>query len=196
MERKAKIIAFSGIDGSGKSTQLSLLYEKLNEDYKVYIAKLSYMPLDKFNKGKLSNLLIEARSVLEILKQYETLFKVKANEYDYILCDRFTMCYLAYAYAFGIKDMDLLKRLLILGKNPDLTLYFDVDVQTAVERINAREKQTLKHENYDTLTKVSKGYHYLYPDITNLEIIDANKEEGEVTREVDTILRTRKIIKK
>ena len=73
MQKRAKIIAFSGIDGSGKTTQLKLVKEELlNKN--VYISKLDYTPLNDMGKNKIFDLLLEARSGLEILNTNPILF--------------------------------------------------------------------------------------------------------------------------
>ena len=193
MPNKSKIIAFAGIDGCGKSTQLKLVYDALISSYSVYVSKLTYMPLNDMNQNFLKDLLIECRSGLEILKQ-ALLVQRKTNEYDYILCDRYLMCYLAYAYAYGMEPIETIKKMLFFLKNPDLTLYFDIDVQIALERIKSRGKALNKHENYNTLLKAQEGYAKLYNSVGDLEIIDANKSIEEVNKSVMKSLTLRKVI--
>lgn len=193
MPNKPKIIAFSGIDGCGKSTQLKLVYNALISSYKVYISKITYMPLNNMNQNAIRNLLIEFRSGLEILKQILSVQRPNL-EYDYVLCDRYLMCYLAYAYAYGIEPIDTLKKMLFMFKNPDLTLYFDIDVNNALERINSRGGEINKHENYETLSRAQEGYAKLYNSVGDLEIIDANKSVNAVNEKVMQTLVLKRII--
>ena len=191
MQDKPKIIAFSGIDGSGKSTQLNLIYQELITKYNVYISKINYMPLNNMNKNIIKDLLIEFKSGIEILKQAMALYN---KNFDYILCDRYIMCYLAYAYIYGIEPIDLIRKMLFFIKNPDLTLYFNVDVEIALKRIKERRTDFAKHENYDSLVRAKKGYEKLYRCSGNLEIIDANKSVEEINADVKNALIRRKLI--
>ena len=193
MHNKPKIIAFSGIDGSGKSTQLQLIYNELITNYRVFISKIEYMPLNEMNKSLIKNLLIDFKSGIEILKQ-ATDIHTKDNKFDYILCDRYLMCYLAYAYLYGIEPVDLIRKMLFFIKNPDLTLYFDIDVDLALNRIKQRNSEINKHENYESLMKAKKGYEKLYNSFGNLEIIDANKSIAEINNNVKDTLIRRKLI--
>ena len=193
MQNKPKIIVFSGIDGSGKSTQLKLIYNELILNYKVFISKIEYMPLNDMNKNLIKNLLIEFKSGIEILKQ-ATEIQTKDNKFDYILCDRYLMCYLAYAYIYGIEPIELIRKMLFFIKNPDLTLYFDIDVTLALDRIKERNSKINKHENYESLIRAKKGYEKLYNFFGNIEIIDANKSIEEINNNVKDTLIKRKLI--
>ncbi len=193
MHNKPKIIVFSGIDGSGKSTQLKLIYNELITNYRVFISKIEYMPLNDMNKNLIKNLLIEFKSGIEILKQ-ATEIHTKNNKFDYILCDRYLMCYLAYAYLYGIEPIELIRKLLFFIKNPDLTLYFDIDVNLALTRIKERNSEINKHENYESLVQAKKGYEKLYNSFGNLEIINANQSIGEINSNVKDTLIRRKLI--
>ncbi len=190
---KPKIIVFAGIDGSGKSTQLELLNNELIKSYRVFISKIEYMSLNDMNKSLIRNLLIEFKSGIEILKQTIGLY-TKDNKFDYILCDRYLMCYLAYAYVYGIEPIELIRKMLFFIKNPDLTLYFDIDVNLALKRIQERDSELDKHENYESLSKAKEGYEKLYRYSGNLEIIDANRSAKEINANVKEVLIRRKLI--
>ena len=190
---KPKIIVFAGIDGSGKSTQLELLNNELIKSYRVFISKIEYMSLNDMNKSLIRNLLIEFKSGIEILKQTIGLY-TKDNKFDYILCDRYLMCYLAYAYVYGIEPIELIRKMLFFIKNPDLTLYFDIDVDLALKRIQEWDSALDKHENYESLSKDKEGYEKLYRYSGNLEIIDANRSAKEINANVKEVLIRRKLI--
>lgn len=188
MQNKAKVIAFSGIDGCGKSTQLKLVKKQLSDKHTVFISRLSYMPLNDMGKNKFQDIVLEGRSFFEILKHYIKLEKKEIRQFDYILCDRHLMCYLAYAYAYGIKDVKLLRKLLFFINNPDLTLYFDIEVNESLQRIYSRNKKVDKQENYDTLLRAKNGYEKLLPIIGNVEKINANGSIDETSNCVNKVL--------
>ncbi len=176
MEKRAKVIAFAGIDGCGKSTQINLLYQALINQYQIFISKITYMPLNERNQSKLQDLLIDCRSGIEILKQTWEIWQKAQKDYDFIFCDRYLMCYLAYAYAYGFKNIELIRQMLFFIKNPDLTFYFNLDPTLALMRIDNRSKTHDKHENIQTLTKAQKGYAKLFPSMGKIITLDATQE--------------------
>ena len=60
--KTVKTIAFCGLDGSGKSTQLKLVKNDLLKDKRILIAKLPYSPLNDLGKNPLKDLILEGRS--------------------------------------------------------------------------------------------------------------------------------------
>ena len=86
---KAKIIAFCGIDGSGKSTQLKLVRDYLSKDAKVLVAKMSYSPLNRMGDNKIFDLALKGYSGLKIISYYYDLQHKDVFNYDYT----FLECY-------------------------------------------------------------------------------------------------------
>ncbi|GIN88416.1 thymidylate kinase [Heyndrickxia sporothermodurans] len=84
-----------------------------------------------------------------------------------ILCDRFIDSSLAYqgvARELGIEEVYLINQFAIQDIMPDLTIYFDVDVEIGLERIAAnqgREVNRLDLEKKDFHLKVRKGFRQL-----------------------------------
>lgn len=185
---KAKTIAFCGIDGSGKSTQLKLVRDNLFKDYRVLEAKITYSPLNSLGVNRLNNLLLEGRSGLEILRYYLKIQNKEIYNYDFVLYDRHLLCFLAYAYAYGIKDLTLVRRLLKIIKDPDLILYFDISPEESLKRVLSRGKPLDKSENPETLTKARMGYEYLKGLFDNVETIDATREIDNTQNEIQKIL--------
>ena len=185
---KAKTIAFCGIDGSGKTTQLKLVKDFLTPK-KVLIAKAGYHPLNEMGQSKLLDLMLEAKSGIEILKYYLKLQNKDIYDYDFILYDRYLPCFLAYAYAYNVHCLKLIRNALKILQDPDLTLYFDIDPNTAIERILKRDKPLDKSENIDTLTKAKEGYELLMKLFPNVENIDASTDEATEQKEIQKILR-------
>ena len=175
---KAKIIAFCGIDGSGKSTQLKLTKDYLSKDAKVMVAKLEYSPLNKMGDNKFFDLALKGYSGLKIISYYYNLQHKDAFEYDYILCDRHLLCYLSYAYAYNIPHLNIVRDLLFMVDDPDMTFYFDVPVEVALDRISKRSFRD-RNENIDTLTKAKEGYEYTMGLFDNVYRIDNTLSEEE-----------------
>lgn len=180
---KGKIIAFCGIDGSGKSTQLRLVRDYLSEKAKVLVAKMSYSPLNQMGDSKLFDLILKGYSGLKIISYYYNLQYKDVFNYDYILCDRHLLCYLAYAYAYDVPHLDIVRDLLFMVDDPDLTFYFDVPVSVSMDRISKRTFRD-RNENFDTLTKAKQGYEYTMGIFDNVYRIDGTLSVNEEFEEV------------
>lgn len=186
-------IAFCGIDGTGKGTQIENVRQKLqSQGFDVLPARLNFFPLNDYGNSKIKDVILKMQSGFEIVRAY-TNFHFASKRNDFTLYDRHIICYLAYAYAMGVNQTLLLKRGFSLyppTRDPDLTLYFDIDVQTALERIEDRTKvrQRDKSENYDTLSRAQEGYELLLPHVRKVARIDARKSNGEVLNQIEVAL--------
>lgn len=178
MEDRAKIIAFCGIDGCGKSTQLKLTKDYLSKTSKVLVAKLNYSPFNKMGKNRFLDLALKGYSGFRIISYYYDLQNKDVFNYDYILCDRHLLCYLAYAYAYNIKHLDIIKEFLFMVNDPDLTFYFDVPVEEALKRISVRSFRD-KNENFKTLTLAKEGYEKAMKLFDNVYRIDGTLTSNE-----------------
>lgn len=184
MKKSPNVIAFCGIDGCGKSSQLHIVKNSLEVNYKVLEDKLEYSPLNDMGKNQVLDMALKARSGIEILTHYLHLQSSEYDEYDYILCDRHLLCYLAYAIAYDVKQIDLVRKILSIINDPDLTLYFDVSVAESLARINKRGQKVNKSENEKILSKAKLGYIYLISRMENIDVIDSNGTMEETTDQV------------
>lgn len=138
-------ITFEGIEGAGKSSQLLLLEEAL-----VKLGCSCYVtaePTDAYNRWRKGvsydidpveqcfHFVLDRRRHLLSMQQHG------AFDCDIILCDRFIDSTLVYQGVAGIHPttIDTMNRLALTDFiAPDLTLWLDVPVETALERIVAR----------------------------------------------------------
>jgi dTMP kinase len=150
-----KLITFEGIDGCGKSTQMRMLEKYLTEHGVNVVStrepggtelgrKVRSALLDggKGSVEPLAELLLyaadRAQHVRQVIIPALTRGKV-------VLSDRFydaTTVYQGYARGFDLKLINQLNELATGGLKPDLTLLFDLDVETGLKRTQRRGDQT------------------------------------------------------
>lgn len=147
-----RLIVVEGIDGSGKSTQLSLLQTfLLTEGYDVSFTEWNSSPLvkDTTKRGKKRNLftpttfsLIHAtdfadRHERSILPPLQAGLIVLADRWAYTAFARDVVRGCDPAWVRGVYDF---------ATQPDLALYFRVDIDTSVARILSGRVQPKYHE--------------------------------------------------
>ena len=82
------------------------------------------------------------------------------NDGKVVLCDRHTDSTVAYqGYGRGL-DLDNIKKLNELATNgikPDLTIVFDIDIETSMQRVSS-EKDRMESSGIEFFNKVRQGY--------------------------------------
>ena len=198
---------FEGCDGSGTTTQLEILEKKFRASPSLPVLYRTFEPTD----GPVGRLIRQGLAN-EIPLKCETiafLFAADRNEHVYgpggimehtgrnelVVCDRYIFSSLVYQ---GITcGEELPERLNRDFPLPELILYFDLDPETAVKRL---DKRSLK-EIYETLefqTRVRERYRTLlsgYPETCKVETIDASRTVEEVSCDVWRALQKMPIFK-
>lgn len=189
-----QFITFEGPEGSGKTTVIHKVYEKLNKEYNVImtrepggikiseaIRKLLLDSDDDMDERTEALLFAAARRqhlVEKIIPQIE--------DGGIVLCDRFvdsSLSYQGYAREIGVKEVQAINDFAIENLYPDLTLYFDVPAEIGLNRIkdNQRNANRLDKEKIEFHHKVTDGYKKLiseYPD--RIKVIDATQSLEKV----------------
>ena len=142
-----KLITFEGIDGCGKSTQMRLLEQYLAERGFTVVStrepggtdlgkKIRSALLDgeRGSVEPLAELLLYAADRAQHVRQ---VIMPALAEGKVVLTDRFydaTTVYQGYARGFDLALVNQLNELATGGLKPDLTLLFDLDVESSLKR--------------------------------------------------------------
>jgi dTMP kinase len=168
--RKNLFIAFEGIDGSGKSTQVKLLAKKLEETgHKVYVTceptdgPIGVMIRNIFKGAMPADhrtiaALFAADRLEHILDKTNGLLK-KLEEGYTIVTDRYYFS--SYAYHSVHTEMDWVietNRLSAELLRPDLNVFIDISPETGMKRIAAGRNSVELYETLDNLQQVKAKY--------------------------------------
>ena len=178
-------IVLEGIDGAGKSTQIKMLKEWLEDNG--FNVETLVEPTD-LEIGKLIRELL-TRSDAEsdsMQKTFGLLFaadrlmlmdKIERleNENTVVISDRSFYSSLAYQ-----NPQEWIKELNKYAKIPDLVLLLDLDVKKSVERCDGTDE----FENEEFLTGVKQNYLDLAKSNDNFKIIDANNGPNKVSSDI------------
>lgn len=150
-------ITFEGPEGSGKSTQARLLYERLQaQGYPVILTR---EPGGTRIGEMIRRILIDLRHT-EMAPTTETLLFSAARAQlvselirpylktgGIVLCDRYadsTFAYQGYGLGRDLEELHLITGVATGGLLPDLTLYLDLDVEAGLQRKRLARDRTLE----------------------------------------------------
>jgi dTMP kinase len=147
-----RLIVVEGIDGSGKSTQISLLQTFLqSEGYDVSFTEWNSSSIvkDTTKRGKKKNLFTPTTFSLihatDFADRHERSILPPLQAGLIVLADRWAYTAFARDLVRGC-DREWLRNLYEFATRPDLALYFRVDIDTSVARIMGGRMQLKYHE--------------------------------------------------
>lgn len=199
---KGKFITVEGSDGSGKTTFINSATE--------YLVKKGYKVITTREPGgtefseKVRELLFDSSNEIDA-KTESLLFCVSRRDHiikkiipyveeGYIvICDRFVDSSIAYqSYGRGLNKRDIINinKYTTDGLEPDLTLYFSVDVEVGLSRTKCRdENNRMDNESLKFYKEVKRGYDELSNDYKErIKVIDANQSYEKVEEDAFKIL--------
>ena len=188
---KAKIVAFDGADGCGKSSQIVSLKEYLeSEGARVKSLKAVYKPYHLYGFKCLNANYRRIIMALEFYDYYKEEFK-HLDEYDYMLCDRSKLSLLAYGKAHGATNLDDIYEIVSGIQDPDLLFYLEQDVKISLERIN----EDLERDGFDVyetgnfISRVKETYKEV-AETYNIDYIkiDSSKNKEKVLNKILTYM--------
>lgn len=182
-------ITFEGADGCGKTTQIKLLDEYLRS--KGYKTLLTREPGSKGLGEKLREILLNydgevapaCESFLFLAdraQHVECIIKPALKNGVIVLCDRHTdstLAYQGYGRGLDLEEIKQLNNIATGGLKPDVTLLFDVDIETSQARVG-KEKDRMESAGIEFFERVRKGF---------LEIAKAEPDRVKVLNSADTI---------
>ncbi len=136
-----KLVAVEGLDGSGKSTQVHLMHQWLSGlGYRVFFTQLNSSDLVKeaTRKGKKRQLLTPTTFSLihatDFADRYERQILPMLKAGYIVFCDRYIFTSYARDAVRGC-DASWLRQLYGYAILPDIIFYYDLSLETALERI-------------------------------------------------------------
>ena len=199
---RGKFISLEGCEGAGKSTNLKII-EKFLEDRGVDIL-VTREPGGTPLAEDLRSLLLEPRDEnVDPLSETLMIFAARAQHVtniiepalikgQWVICDRFTDA--TRAYQGGGRGVDknaieLLVELVHPDIEPDLTIFLDLPVDIALQRIQGRALDRFEQEQVAFFERVRLKYLELASDKARIRLIQADQKPDVVAQEVIKELR-------
>ncbi len=183
MAKKGIFIVIEGLDGSGKTTQATILAEKLSKTHNVLLtAEPSHGKIGTFIGESClyddKRLPTEAEALLfaaDRIEHMQTELKPALDEGKLVICDRYVYSSLAYQGSAGLST-DWIKTINARALQPDFCVFIDVPPEVVIERLQ-RKKSVM--ETLETQQKVREIY-LKYVNKGELERIDGNTSKEAV----------------
>lgn len=164
-----RFITFEGIDGAGKSSHIEAVAQWLRDRGRVVVqtrepgGTVLAESLREVLLHRTMDALTEALIVFAARRDHlSTVIEPALARGDTVLCDRFTDATFAYQGAgrgFDVSVLTQLETWVQAGRQPDLTIWFDVPAQEAARRrANARAPDRFEGEDVDFFSRVREGY--------------------------------------
>jgi len=196
--KRGLLVAFEGIDGSGKSTQLARTAARLRDaGHPVHATR---EPSDG-PEGRRIRAAAASGEALSAEEERALFVADRRRHVDaeiapalaagrLVLCDRYTLSTVAYQGARGLDPAALLAEAESAFPWPDLALVFDLAPEPALERIRARGRPLeARFEEPGFLARVRAVFRSL--DRPYLAQVDASGDASAVAGRVEALLRVR-----
>ena len=201
--RQGRFISFEGIDGAGKTTHIEALASLARE--RGHDVVLTREPGGTPLAEQLRDLVLHAP--MDTLTEALLVFAARRDHLTQrilpalargalVLCDRFTDA--SFAYQGGGRGFDLavlsqLEAWVQQGRQPDLTIWFDLPAETAAARRGAvRAPDRFEAQDQAFFERTIQGYarrHQQTPQ--RFARIDAQAERAAVWQQIQTALQSR-----
>lgn len=199
----ARFISFEGIDGAGKSTHIQALSERLRQRGATVLntrepggtplaEALRELMLGRPMDGLTEALLVFAGRRDHLQQVIEPALAAGQT----VVCDRFTDASFAYqggGRGLALSVLNTLEQWVQGERQPDLTLWFDLDPAIAAQRrAAAREADRFEQQDLDFFARVRAAYAARAAAATQrFARIDASQPLAQVAAQIEQVLEAR-----
>ena len=202
MDYNRFVVAFEGISGSGKSTQINKLHQHLAErGINCIIIKESTIS-DSIERvlNKMENNVTDAdffhwfRKIIRIYERSKDYSEAltKTNDAEIVIVDRYKYTLLSILMELDLAQTNYSEALVGLLPDPDILFYFDLSAEEAVRRIISRGDPIRKYDSIAGLTRFANNYSRQFCGLKNSNIdyykIDASNSIDEIHKKIIEIV--------
>lgn len=195
-------IAFCGMDGSGKTTQLGLLADHLARHHEVHRTRT---PSSWFRADQEMRKLIESQlstedqqaalpemvlmGAFDRYRHLRTELTPRLRAGQIVLTDRYVYTAYAYALARGFDDLDWMKVVNRYLPVPDLTFYLDVSAERALSRVLSRGDVPRPEEKDEEIIEAVRTAFRTQPwgESAGYHVLDGTRPVEDIAQEIREI---------
>jgi len=199
---KGKLITIEGGEGSGKTTQLTLLKESIRTSYPsqfdnfVFTSepggtelgqRIRTLVLGNNSITPLAELLLFQSDRAQHIQQ---VIKPALDNGKNVVCDRFTdstIVYQGFGRGIPLEVVQRLNYIATSGIEPDLTILLDIDVEEGLKR--KTDLDSIEREDFKFHCRVNCGYKVLASVEPRIKVIDASLRPNAIAYKVRELIR-------
>ncbi len=167
-ETKGFLFTFCGLDGCGKTSNLTRLKEELEKEYPVLLTKQptnavrnsdifrTYMDCPDHSAYDYRSLSLLAAS--DRLQHGSKIIEPAMREGKIVISDRYFYSCLANLHARGFEKDEWIYEIAESVVKPDVAFFFDVPVEIAVQRVRSRPEEKDRYIDMDLQYKLHDEY--------------------------------------
>jgi dTMP kinase len=196
--QRGRLIALEGVDGCGKSTQARILADALG-------GLLTFEPGDTALGASIRHLLLSSPSPVSSPAEALLMAADRAQHVDeviapalragrWVVTDRYngsTLAYQGWGRELGTEGLLAVLAFATGDLSPDLTVFVDVPVQLARERMGAAEPDRLERLDLAFHERVADGYRALAGSEHGWVVVDGTGSVDEVAKAVAAVVSER-----
>jgi len=201
--KRGKFITVEGIEGVGKSTNVSVMREAI--EARGLQVLTTREPGGTPMAEKIRGLLLEhgdepMPDIVELLLMFaaralhvNNVIKPALDAGTWVICDRFTDTSRAYQGAgrgFPLSDINRMADWVHGDLQPDLTILLDAPVETGIERAGQRgEPDRIESERFDFFVRARECFLSLAAEEPErFAVVDANRDQAAVRTTIDAVI--------
>lgn len=197
--KKGLLITIEGIDGSGKSSLATMLFQHLNTTFDCILTQEPGGSMLGSNlraivqHEKISPLAEYLLFAADRAEHFARVIIPALQQHKIIISDRMadsSLAYQGYAKKLDLANIELVNNWTMHAIKPDITIYTKVDVSIAKDRLIKRNLALtqFEQEKEDFMHAVVDGYNKIFNTRKNVIIIDANKSLEEMFQQAKTMI--------
>lgn len=199
--KEGKFIVFEGIDGSGKGTQIKKLQNYFEQNGIKTLITCEHtrdLPIGKLieetvNGGeKIDPLALQLCFTADRRDHYQKIISPAIKRGEYVISDRYYGSTVAYTEESEKQMMLELNEKVV--PRADLTIFLDIDADTAIKRIDGGRSTKTIFERKEKLERCRKSYLWFFEQIRERIIINGDREAEIIHQEIVKSLKNKKII--
>lgn len=194
--KKGLFITFEGADGCGKTTQIELLAQYLRGNGHQVVTTREPGAIGLGEKireillnydGEVSDRCESFLFLADRAQHIDMIVNPAVLAGKIVLCDRHTdssVAYQGYGRGLPVERIKMLNNIAVNGRIPDLTLVFDINVETSMQRVGD-EKDRIESVGMEFFNRVRNGYLEIAkqePD--RVKVIDASRSIDAIHQDV------------
>ncbi len=193
-------ITFEGADGCGKTTQLKLAAQYLESQGKQVVVTrepgstglgVQLREILLGYDGEVSSRAEQFLFLADRAQHVDMVIKPALAAGKIVLCDRHTdstTAYQGYGRGLNLERIDYLNNITTDGLKPDLTIVFDVDIETSAARVGA-QKDRMESAGTGFFNRVRQGYLEIAKrEPSRVKVVDAARSIEQVHSDITSII--------